>query len=55
MDAVARTLQGGRKMSAYSDWKCGAITEQEYDSYCAWEEARDRAIEEKEREKESEG
>ena len=35
-------------MSAYSDWKCGALTDEEYNSYCAWEEARDRYYEERE-------
>ena len=33
-------------MSAYSDWKCGAITEEEYNDYCRWEDNRDRAYEE---------
>lgn len=33
-------------MSAYSDWKCGAITEEEYKSYCNWEDLKDRAYEE---------
>lgn len=32
-------------MSAYSDWKCGAISEEEYNDYCRWEDARDRAYE----------
>lgn len=35
-------------MSAYSDWKCGAISDEEYDDYCRWEEARERALEEAE-------
>lgn len=30
-------------MSAYSDWKCGAISREEYDDYCRWEDERDRA------------
>ena len=35
-------------MSAYSDWKCGALTDSEYRAAMAREEARDRAIEEAE-------
>ena len=35
-------------MSAYSDWKCGALSEQEYNDYCNWEADRDRYFEEKE-------
>lgn len=35
-------------MSAYSDWKCGAITDEEYRSYCRWEDAMDRAEEREE-------
>lgn len=35
-------------MSAYSDWKCGAITEEEYDDYCRWEDRKERALEEAE-------
>lgn len=34
-------------MSAYSDWKCGAITEEEYNQACAWEDARDRYYEDR--------
>lgn len=41
-------------MSAYSDWKCGAITEQEYKDYCRWEDDRDKALEEYDREEEVE-
>ena len=33
-------------MSAYSDWKCGGITDEEYASACRREEEIDRAIEE---------
>lgn len=44
----------GEKMSAYSDWKCGAITEQEYKDYCRWEDDRDKALEEYDREEEVE-
>ena len=32
-------------MSAYSDFKCGAISREEYDDYCRWEDDRDRAYE----------
>jgi len=35
-------------MSAYSDWKCGAIDDQEYSDYCAWEARMDEALYEKE-------
>ena len=24
-------------MSAYSDWKCGALTDEEYEYYASWE------------------
>lgn len=34
-------------MSAYSDWKCGAISDSEYSDYCAWEDRKDKAAEEK--------
>lgn len=37
-------------MSAYSDWKCGAITEEEYKSYCEWEARKDGYYEEREEE-----
>lgn len=32
-------------MSAYSDWKCGALTDEEYTSACNREAAMDRAYE----------
>ena len=32
-------------MSAYSDWKCGALSDDEYAFCCAWEDARDKAYE----------
>lgn len=35
----------GEKMSDYSDYKCGAITEEEYNDYCRWEDDRDKAEE----------
>ena len=35
-------------MSAYSDWKCGALTDSEYRSAMTREASRDRAIEEAE-------
>lgn len=35
-------------MSAYSDWKCGSMTDGEYRSVIAAEDARDRAIDEAE-------
>jgi len=34
-------------MSAYSDWKCGAISDEEYTTACNMEAARDKALEEK--------
>ena len=37
-------------MSAYSDWKCGAITFDEYLAECNREEARDRYYEERQTE-----
>ena len=33
-------------MSAYSDWKCGALTDDEYDFCCSFEDAMDKAAEE---------
>lgn len=39
-------VRKGEKMSAYSDWKCGAITEEEYKDYCRWEDDRDEVEEE---------
>lgn len=33
-------------MSAYSDWKCGALSDDEYDFCCRWEDAMDKAAEE---------
>ena len=41
-------------MSAYSDWKCGALTDEEYRSHCEWEERRDRYLYEKQFEEEEE-
>lgn len=35
-------------MSAYSDWKCGALTDDEYRSYCEWEDRRDKYLYEQE-------
>ena len=32
-------------MSAYSDWKCNAISDEEYSDYCAWEDRKDKALE----------
>ena len=32
-------------MSAYSDWKVGALSDEEYSEYCAWEDRRDKAVE----------
>lgn len=37
-------------MSAYSDWKCGAISDSEYRFYCNEEARRDRIREEREAE-----
>ena len=34
-------------MSAYSDWKCGAIDDEEYSFYSAWEARRDKFLESK--------
>ena len=34
-------------MSAYSDWKCGALSDQEYTDYCNWEARRDKYYEDK--------
>lgn len=33
-------------MSYYSDWKCGAIEDWEYEQYERWEAERDRYLEE---------
>ena len=33
-------------MSAYSDWKCGALTDDEYAFACSWVAAMDKAAEE---------
>lgn len=30
MDGVAGAVGGGRGMSAWSDWRCGALTDDEY-------------------------
>lgn len=38
-------------MSVYSDWQAGAITDDEYKYYTAWEDRRDRYYEEREAEK----
>ena len=35
-------------MSAYSDWKCGALSDEDYAFECWREDAMDKAIEEKE-------
>ena len=35
-------------MSAYSDWKCGALSDEDYTAYCNREAAMDRAMEERE-------
>ena len=32
-------------MSAFSDWKCGALTDDEYAFACSWEDAMDKAAE----------
>lgn len=32
-------------MSAYSDWKCGAITEEQYRGHEAYEARRDKCLE----------
>lgn len=32
-------------MSAYSDWKCGALSDDEYRDYCNWEARRDKYYE----------
>ena len=32
-------------MSAYSDWKCGALSDDEYAFACSWEAAMDKAAE----------
>ena len=32
-------------MSAYSDWKCGALTDDEYAFCCSFEDAMDKAAE----------
>ena len=34
-------------MSAYSDWKCGALSDNEYKDYCNWEARRDKYLEAK--------
>ncbi len=34
-------------MSAYSDWRCGAIDDDEYSFYSAWEARRDKYLEDK--------
>ena len=34
-------------MSAYSDWKVGALSDEEYAFVCAWEDAMDKAAEER--------
>ena len=35
-------------MSAYSDWKCGALSDEDYTAYCNREAAIDKAYEERE-------
>ena len=32
-------------MSAYSDWKCGALSDEDYTAYCNHEAAKDKAYE----------
>lgn len=32
-------------MSAYSDWKCGALSDEDYTAYCNREAAMDKAYE----------
>lgn len=34
-------------MSAYSDWKCGAMSDDEYRDYCSWEARQDKYLEDK--------
>ena len=41
-------------MSAFSDWKCGAITDEEFYSLTARENRRDKALEEMMYEREDE-
>lgn len=38
-------------MSAYSEWRAGIMTDEEYKYYTAWEDRRDRYYEEREAEK----
>ena len=33
-------------MSAYSDWRCGVLTDEEYKMLSRWEDARDNDIDE---------
>ena len=35
------------RMSAYSDWKCGALSDDEYAFCCSWEDVMDKAAEDK--------
>ena len=42
-------------MSAYSDWKCGALSDDEYDFCCRREAAMDRALEERDEAREYKG
>ena len=39
-------------MSAYSDWHCGAMTDDEYKYYSAWEARKDEYYEMREAERE---
>ena len=39
-------------MSSYSDWKCGAITDEQYDLACEREAREDEAFEEERSEEE---
>ena len=34
-------------MSAYSDWKCGALSDDQYRDYCNWEARMDKYLEDK--------
>ena len=34
-------------MSAYSDWKCGALSDEEYGQYCAEDARRDAIMDER--------
>lgn len=38
------TYLGGDGVSAYSDWKCGALTDDEYAFACQWEYGSDEDL-----------